>query len=151
MCTLCTIVLDIFFINPNTRPLPTFLPFPHGTRRRIQACRPHTTGAIPRRQAEALHRRALAGREAHLGANHPDTLQSMNNLAALLRQQGKLAEAGLRSLDGGRWPSWRMFFRGIFFVWPRPEAWIRSFRFPNIGWIAFLGVIHFWDFHPHFI
>ena len=64
---------------------------------------PHTTDAIiPRRQAEALHRRALAGREAHLGANHPDTLQSMNNLAALLRQQGKLAEAGLRSLDGER-------------------------------------------------
>ena len=93
-----TIVLDIFFINPNSRPLPTFLPFPHGTRRRIQACRPHTTGAIPRRQAEALHRRALAGREAHLGANHPHTLHSMNNLAVLLWQQGKLAEAGLRSL-----------------------------------------------------
>ena len=63
---------------------------------------PHTTGAIPRRQAEALHRRALAGREAHLGANHPHTLQSMNNLAAPLEQQGKLAEAGLRSLDGQR-------------------------------------------------
>ena len=25
------IVLDIFFISPNSRPLPTFLPFPHGT------------------------------------------------------------------------------------------------------------------------
>ena len=92
-----TIVLDLFFISSDTRPLPTFLPFPHGTCRRIQACRPHTTGAIPRRQAEALHRRALAGREAHLGANHPDTLGSMNNLAALLRERGKLAEAGLRS------------------------------------------------------
>ena len=68
---------------------------------------PHTTGAIPRRQAEALHRRALAGREAHLGANHPHTLQSMNNLATLLEQQGKLNEAGLRYLDGERWPSWR--------------------------------------------
>jgi hypothetical protein len=95
-------VLDIFFISPNSRPLLTFLPFPHGTNRQIQACRPHTTGAIPRRQAEALHRRALAGHEAHLGANHPDTLTSMNNLAALLQQQGKLAEAGLRSLDGER-------------------------------------------------
>ena len=69
---------------------------------------PHTTGAIPRRQAEALHRRDLAGSEAHLGANHPHTLQSMNNLAMLLMQQGKLAEAGLRSfvkrgdLPGGR-------------------------------------------------
>ena len=39
----------------------------------------------------------------------------------------------------------------FFFVWPRPEAWILSFRFPNIGWIAFLGVIHCWDLHPHFI
>ena len=89
-------------ISPNSRPLPTFLPFPHSTRRRILACRPHTTNAIPSRQAEALHRRALAGREAHLGANHPHTLQSMNNLAILLQQQGKLAEAGLRSLDGER-------------------------------------------------
>ena len=51
---------------------------------------PHTTGAIiPRRQAEALHRRALAGRKAHLGANHPDTLTSMSNLALLLRAAGK--------------------------------------------------------------
>ena len=66
----------------------------HRTRRRIQACRPHTTGAILRRQAEALHRRALAGREAQLGANHLDTLTSMNNLAGLLLQQGKLEEAG---------------------------------------------------------
>ena len=96
------IVLDIFFISPNSKPLLTFLPFPHGTRRQIQACRPHTTGAILRCQAEALYRRDLAGSEAHLGANHPDTLISMNNLAELLRQQGKLAEAGLRSLDGER-------------------------------------------------
>ena len=49
-------------------------------------------------QAEALNRRALAGREAHLGANHPETLTSMNNLAILLEKQGKLAEAGRRSL-----------------------------------------------------
>ena len=97
-----TILLDIFFINPNSGPLPTFLPFPHGTRRRIQACRPHTTGAIPRRQAEALYSRSLAVKEAHLGANHPSTLISMNNLAALLWKQGKLAEAGLGSLNGER-------------------------------------------------
>ena len=58
---------------------------------------PHTTDAIiPRRQAEALHRRALAGCKAQLGANHPHTLTSMSNLAILLRQQGKLAEVGLR-------------------------------------------------------
>ena len=55
-----------------------------------------TSPASPRCQAEALHRRALAGREAHLGANHPRTLNSMDNLAVLLRQQGKLEEAGLR-------------------------------------------------------
>ena len=61
-----------------------------------------TSPASPRCQAEALHRRALAGREAHLGANHPETLTSMNNLAILLQQQGKLAEAGLRSLGGER-------------------------------------------------
>ena len=63
---------------------------------------PHTTDAIiPRRQAEALHRRALAGREAHLGANHPDTLTSMSNLAAILWKQGKLDEAGLRAFGVG--------------------------------------------------
>ena len=61
-----------------------------------------TSPASPRCQAEALQRRALAGREAHLGANHPDTLISMHNLALLLRQQGKLEEAGPRSLDGER-------------------------------------------------
>ena len=32
-----TIVFDIFFINPNTKPLFIFLPFPHGIHRRIQA------------------------------------------------------------------------------------------------------------------
>ena len=55
-----------------------------------------TSPASPRCQAEALNRRALTGLEAHLGANHPETLTSMNNLANLLRQQGKLDEAGLR-------------------------------------------------------
>ena len=56
-----------------------------------------TSPASPRCQAEALHRRALAGWEAQLGANHPDTLNAMDSLALLLRQQGKLAQAGLRS------------------------------------------------------
>ena len=56
-----------------------------------------TSPASPRCQAEALNRQVLAGWEAHLGANHPDTLTSMNNLANLLQQQGKLAEDGLRS------------------------------------------------------
>ena len=77
---------------------------------------PDSTGAIPRCQAEALHRRALAGCEAHLGANHPHTLSSMNNLAALLRQQGKLAEAGLRSFvkRGGDLPGGS--FSGAYFL-----------------------------------
>ena len=123
-----TTVLDIFFINPNTKPLFTFLPSPHGTRRRIQAWGP-TTGAIPRRQAEALHRRALAGHEAHLGANHPETLKSMNNLAVLLRKQGKLDEAGMRS------SGWEVTFLDVspraYFVWPRPEARI-FVLFPGI-------------------
>ena len=44
-----TIVLDIFFISPNSRPLPTFLPFPHGTRRRTQAWGP--TPPVPSRDA----------------------------------------------------------------------------------------------------
>ena len=43
------IVFDIFFINPNSRPLLTFLPFPHGTRRRILAWGP--TPPVPSRDA----------------------------------------------------------------------------------------------------
>ena len=102
MCAsyMAQIVFDIFFINPNTKPLFIFLPFPHGhivLTGGIQALGPHTTDAIiPRRQAEALHRRALAGCEAHLGTNHPYMLNSMSNLAAILWKQGKLDEAGLR-------------------------------------------------------
>ena len=38
-------------------------------------------------------RRALEGRERQLGANHPGTLAAVNNLALLLQDQGKLAEA----------------------------------------------------------
>ena len=77
---------------------------------------PDSTGAIPRCQAEALHRRALAGCEAHLGANHPETLTSMNNLAILLEKQGKLAEAGLRSFvkRGGDLPGGS--FSGAYFL-----------------------------------
>ena len=58
----------------------------------------HATCRISGRQAESLHRRALEGGESQLGAQHPDTLVWVNNLANLLQQQGKLAEAGLRSL-----------------------------------------------------
>ena len=38
-------------------------------------------------------RRELEGREQQLGADHTDTLDSVDNLALLLQDQGKLAEA----------------------------------------------------------
>ena len=41
-------------------------------------------------EAEPLYRQALAIREAALGPDHPDTAQSLNNLAVLLRIQGHL-------------------------------------------------------------
>ena len=85
----------------------------HSTHRRIQAWAPHHRRHHPRRQAEALHRRSLAGCEAHLGANHPDTLTSMSNLADLLRKQGKLDEAGLR-VFGVRGDLTGRFTKGIF-------------------------------------
>jgi tetratricopeptide (TPR) repeat protein len=40
------------------------------------------------RQARAVLERALAIREAHLGADHPDTAQSLNNLGLVLHDQG---------------------------------------------------------------
>ena len=72
-----------------------------------------TSPASLRCQAEALHRRALAGREAHLGALHTHTLNSMSNLAAFLWKQGKLDEAGLR-VFGVRGDLTGRFTKGIF-------------------------------------
>jgi tetratricopeptide (TPR) repeat protein len=43
--------------------------------------------------AEPLHRRALAIREKALGPEHPDTAESLNNLASLLYEKGDYAEA----------------------------------------------------------
>jgi Tfp pilus assembly protein PilF len=40
--------------------------------------------------ARRLHERALAIREARLGPDHPDTAQSLNNLAVVLYNQGDL-------------------------------------------------------------
>jgi hypothetical protein len=40
-----------------------------------------------------LNRRALEGREKALGAEHPHTLTSADNLALMLRDQGKYEEA----------------------------------------------------------
>ena len=44
-------------------------------------------------EARPLHERALAIREKVLGAEHPDTAESLNNLAHLLQDQGDLAGA----------------------------------------------------------
>ncbi len=45
------------------------------------------------REAEPLYQRALAIYEQQLGAEHPDTATSMNNLASLYQDQGKYSEA----------------------------------------------------------
>jgi tetratricopeptide (TPR) repeat protein len=44
-------------------------------------------------EAEAMYKRALAGREEALGAEHTDTLLTVNNLGVLYAAQGELAEA----------------------------------------------------------
>ncbi|KAG1668517.1 hypothetical protein FOA52_012111 [Chlamydomonas sp. UWO 241] len=45
-------------------------------------------------ESELLYRHELAGRERVLGMEHPDTLNSVSNLANALQFQGKLVEAG---------------------------------------------------------
>jgi tetratricopeptide (TPR) repeat protein len=45
--------------------------------------------------AEPLHKLALAICEQHLGAEHPDTAMSLNNLALLCQDQGKYEQAEL--------------------------------------------------------
>lgn len=44
-------------------------------------------------EAEAMYRRVLAGREIVLGAEHPDTLSSMENLAVFFHSQDKYDDA----------------------------------------------------------
>jgi hypothetical protein len=44
-------------------------------------------------EAESYWREALEGRRRVLGDEHPETLVSINNMGALLRDQDKLAEA----------------------------------------------------------
>jgi tetratricopeptide (TPR) repeat protein len=56
-------------------------------------------------EAEPLYQRALAARERVLGAEHPDTLVSVNNLAGLYERQGRYGEAEplyQRALEGFR-------------------------------------------------
>ena len=43
--------------------------------------------------ARKLHERALDARRRVLGKEHPDTLMSLSNLAAMLRAQGDIAGA----------------------------------------------------------
>jgi tetratricopeptide (TPR) repeat protein len=50
-------------------------------------------GRAANSSARPLYERALAIREKALGAEHPDTAQSLNNLASLLQDRGDLAEA----------------------------------------------------------
>jgi Tfp pilus assembly protein PilF len=44
-------------------------------------------------EAEAMHRRALEGREKVLGPEHPETITSVNNLGSMLERQSKYEEA----------------------------------------------------------
>ena len=91
-----TTVFDIFSINPNTRPLFTFLPSPHGTRRRIQACGPNHG-----RHPKAARRRSCTA-DVLQGAKCTTWRQSSTHAHApwttsrsSCEKQGKLAEAGL--------------------------------------------------------
>ena len=50
-----------------------------------------------------MHRRALDGCEKAWGPNHTSTLDTLNNLGSLYKDQGKMAEAEeiyRRALDG---------------------------------------------------
>ena len=95
-----TIVFDIFFINPNTKPLFIFLPFPHGHIVLTGGSRPgaphhrrhhpKTPGGGPA-SPSSCSARSAPRRESSGHAS------SMNNLAMLLKQQGKLEEVGLRA------------------------------------------------------
>ena len=49
--------------------------------------------SLDRREAEPLHKRALAIQEKALGPDHPDLAINMNNLAALYTNQGRYGEA----------------------------------------------------------
>jgi tetratricopeptide (TPR) repeat protein len=44
-------------------------------------------------EAEAMFKRALAGREKTIGPTHADTLMTVGNLSVLYRDQGRLVEA----------------------------------------------------------
>ena len=61
---------------------------------------------------EALHRRALAGREKVLGPEHPGTLNSSKNLAAVLKEKGDLPGAvSLLREFARKFPDFHYWFR----------------------------------------
>lgn len=45
-----------------------------------------------------MHRQTLSLKETVIGKDHPSTLDSINNLAVVLQQQGKYEEAGFIQL-----------------------------------------------------
>ena len=51
-------------------------------------------------EAEPLYRRALEARERVLGPEHPHTLATKNNLAALLSRTGRDEESRVLRLEG---------------------------------------------------
>ena len=89
---------------------------------------PHLSTEISSREAEGLHRRALEGGESQLGAQHPDTLVSVSGLALVLKEQGKLEEAGPRSL-GCREVAFLALPRGRHFSCGQDET--GEFSFPS--------------------
>jgi hypothetical protein len=43
-------------------------------------------------ESEALYRKALESYREGMGARHPETLEAMDNLASVLRDQNKMSE-----------------------------------------------------------
>jgi hypothetical protein len=72
----------------------------------------------------------LEGFESQLGAQHPDTLVSVNNLANLLEKQGKLEEARPRSL-GCREVAFLALSRGRHFSCGQDEGETGEFSLPS--------------------
>ena len=125
------IVLDIFFINPNSRPLPTFLPFPHGTRRRIQAWGP--TPPVPSRDA----RRRPCTAELLQGAKRTSVriIRTRSPPWTTWRTSWGSRESWLRRSWGSL--GWEVTF--LEDVWPRPEAWGLDlfFSISRYYWVTF--------------
>ncbi|KAK5214567.1 hypothetical protein LTR72_012261 [Exophiala xenobiotica] len=73
-----------FWIEETMQRLADIFPFPEHENREVWR---------PYGEAEEMHRQTLDLREKVLGEEHQSTLGSMNNLALVLRQQGKYEEA----------------------------------------------------------